>query len=50
MELVIDIETVSGEKYFGQLSAAMQAHWQHKASLLKTGAETADPAISYRAP
>ncbi|OJV53760.1 MAG: hypothetical protein BGO31_02575 [Bacteroidetes bacterium 43-16] len=48
MELVIDIETVSGEKYFGQLSAAMQAHWQHKASLLKTGAETADPAISYR--
>lgn len=48
MELVIDIETVSGEKYFGHLSAAMQAHWQHKASLLKTGAEQVDPAVSYR--
>lgn len=49
MELVIDIETVSGKRNFEELSAPMQAHWQHKASLLKNVTETLTPALSYTA-
>lgn len=47
MELVIDIETVSGERIFEELSVSMQAHWQHKASFLKNGPEVVPSSLSY---
>ncbi|RYD99869.1 MAG: 3'-5' exonuclease [Sphingobacteriales bacterium] len=47
MELVIDIETVSGKRHFKELSAAMQAHWQHKASFFKNSTDTITPEQSY---
>lgn len=47
MELVIDIETVSGKRNFEELSEAMQAHWQYKASFFKGGMEILSPALSY---
>lgn len=48
MELVIDIETVSGESAFGRLSESMQAHWLHKASFIKNGPEVMSPSLIYR--
>lgn len=48
MELVIDIETVSGKRNFEELSASMQAHWQHKASFFKNVTETLTPALFYQ--
>lgn len=47
MELVIDIETVSGKRNFEELSAAMQAHWQHKATFFKNITETLTPDSNY---
>lgn len=39
MELIIDIETVSGQKNISDLTVTLQSHWMHKASLLKLSEE-----------
>ncbi len=47
MELVIDIETVSEKRNFEELSASMQAHWQHKAAFFKNVTETLTSDLNY---
>lgn len=46
MELIIDIETVSGQSGLDQLSADMQGHWERKAMLLRRTDEEPESAAS----
>ena len=45
--LFLDIETVSHEKDFSQLSERMQKLWSHKAEQIGKGDETATPESLY---
>ena len=48
MELIIDIETVSGQKNISDLKDALQEHWERKANFLKLEpAEIDNPNLSY---
>ncbi len=48
MELIIDIETVSGAKNIADIKDALQKHWEHKASFLKLDVdEAANADVSY---
>lgn len=52
MELIIDIETVSGQRDLSQLSTELQGHWERKATLLKLSGpelESADSSYFSRA-
>lgn len=48
MELIIDIETVSGQKNISDLKDALQEHWERKANFLKLEpVEVDNPNLSY---